>query len=179
MPSERIIYIDMDGVLSNFVKGALELFDQPNALNSWPLGDRNFPQALGVTRQEFWQRIATSGSQFWSELEPYPWFDELVELIEPWPWYILTSPSECGSSADGKMQWLRRYCGENFRRFLISPQKQLLARPKSILIDDLDPNVERFTAAGGVGLLFPRKWNANYALEDDPMRYVRKQLLES
>ena len=178
MPSERIIYIDMDGVLSNFVKGALELFAQPDALDSWPLGSRDFPQVLGVSRHEFWQRIASGGSQFWSELEPYPWLEELIALIEPRPWYILTSPSDCGSSADGKMQWLQRYFGEDFRRFLISPQKQLLARPKSVLIDDLDPNVERFTAAGGTGLLFPQKWNANYALVHDPLGYVREQLQE-
>ena len=176
MPNQRVIFIDMDGVLSNFVQAAFELFDQPTALESLPAGCRDLPKALGVSSQQFWQRIGDAGSRFWSDLEPYPWFDELLGVVDPWPWYILTSPSRFGSSADGKMQWLRRYLGEDFRRFLISPQKQLLARPGAILIDDLDPNIERFSSAGGTGLLFPRKWNANHAFELDPMPYVRQRL---
>lgn len=175
---EPTIYIDMDGVLSDFVQGALDLFQQPDALSDWPLGSHRVAQVLGVSGTEFWKRIDASGSSFWSELAPYPWVAELLTLVDSYPWYILTSPSRDGSSADGKMQWMRRYLGDDFRRYLISPQKQLLANSNSILIDDLDPNIERFETAGGTGILFPRKWNANHRLADKPLAYVQQRLAD-
>ncbi len=178
MSEEPVIFLDMDGVLSNFVQGALRLFDQPGLEDVWTPADRNMPALLGMSGDAFWNRIAAAGSDFWFELEPYPWLDELVSLVDRWPWFIATSPGTHESSAAGKVQWMKHHLGSDFRNYLITPQKQVLARPGAILIDDLDPNVDRFNESGGEGLLFPRKWNTNYTLADDPMSFVAGRLAE-
>jgi len=42
---------------------------------------------------------------------------------------------------------------------VLTRDKSLLARPRAVLVDDSDANVDAFRAAGGAGIVFPQPWN--------------------
>lgn len=165
------IFLDMDGVLCDFVGGVCRLFevDQHALEQAW--GDAyDICVPLGVTPDELWSRIDAAGPTFWSNLEPYPWAKDL--------WFqcnivgrttILTSPSWHPSSLEGKLQWLNSHLadGQNpFRRYLFGPEKEMCAAPRHLLIDDRPEMCQRFRDAGGEAFLFPRPWNGAWSMHD-------------
>lgn len=181
--SQRLerIFLDMDGVLTDFVRAVLHLHGQPDALNNWPLGERDIPKVLNLSRTQYWKLIDAQGGDFWASLEPFPWFMALVELVREFaPMTILTSASLSPSSLEGKVRWMCQHFpkekGRQFNDYLISPHKHLLARSQRVLIDDSGANVDAFRLAGGQAILFPQPWNSNYAITD-PLEYVRAELL--
>ena len=42
---------------------------------------------------------------------------------------------------------------------MFGARKELMAGPNTILIDDYPNNVNKFNAAGGLGILVPSNWN--------------------
>ena len=174
------LLVDMDGVLVDFVTAALRLHDRLEVLQDWPAGEWDMSEVMGISGPEFWGPIAEAGADFWATLEPYPWCDDLFELVESTgPWCILTSPSGDPFCAAGKIAWLQRRFGRGFRRFLIGPPKWVCARPDQLLIDDNDTNVDRFRERGGRAILFPQPWNRNHALVEDRMSYLEDELSQS
>jgi len=171
------IFVDMDGVLSDFVSAALQLHGRLDALEGWPPGVWDMPRVVGMSSADFWGRIARRGEDFWAKLRPYPWADELIRLVQEFaPFTILSSPSNQPSCLSGKMVWLQKQFSPAFRDFLIGPPKYLCAKPGVVLIDDSDDNIARFRQHGGEAILFPQPWNANHALTSDRLAYVREQL---
>ena len=167
----------MDGVLVDFVSAALRLHDRIEVLDEWPEGQWDMPEAMGISSREFWRPINEAGAGFWASLEPFPWCDELLELVEATGrWCILTSPSGDPFSAAGKISWLQNRFGRGFRDFLIGPPKWICARPDQLLIDDNDGNVESFRERGGQAILFPQPWNLNHRLCGDRMGYLGDEL---
>lgn len=174
------IFLDMDGVISDFTTASLRLHGQPDALSTWPAGERDIPKVLKLSRTQYWNVIDAQGSDFWSSLAPYPWFKELVGLVEEFaPMTILTAASLAPSCLEGKVQWMYRHFpkvkGKVFNRYAISVHKHLLAQPQRVLIDDSSANVEAFRSAGGHAILFPQIWNQNHAIQDR-LEYVRGEL---
>ncbi len=178
-PKPLDLLVDMDGVLVDFVTAALRLHDRLEVLAAWPSGEWDVSAVMGISGSEFWRPIEEAGADFWASLEPYPWCDDLFELVESiGPWCILTSRSGDPFCAAGKITWLQRRFGPGFRNFLIGPPKWVCARSDQLLIDDNDTNVERFRARGGRAILFPRPWNRNHELSGDPMSHLREELSE-
>ncbi len=179
LPLEHI-FLDMDGVLTDFVSAALRLHGQPESLQNWPPGERDIPKLLRLSRTQYWNLIDAQGADFWASLEPFPWFSDLVTLVREFaPLTILTSPSLAPPCLEGKVRWLYshfpREKGRQFTDFLIGNQKHLLAQPRRVLIDDAEANVEAFHAASGHAILFPQVWNRNHAIEDR-LAYVKSEL---
>ncbi len=171
------IFLDMDGVLADFVGAALRVHDRDDALDNWPKGERDVPKVLGISRNQYWKKLDAQGSDFWANLEPYPWFAELIEMVrEVAPFTILTTSSLAPSCFEGKVRWLYEHFPKvdrrRFRDFLIGEQKHLLAQPGRLLIDDAEHNVDSFTASSGRSILFPQVWNRNHRVAD-PIEYVR------
>ena len=185
-PSDQVmdgltIFVDLDGVLVDFISDALECNAATDLLNDWPPGKWSVSKILGITEAEFWSPINGRGHEFWANLRPYPWKDELVQLISSLDpaWTVATAPSRDPSCPYGKTIWMQAHLpasgGAPFRRFSIGGRKHFLARSGRILIDDNDSNVEKFNRAGGVGILFPQPWNALHSIADS-MAYVADQL---
>lgn len=156
------VYVDLDGVLADFFGGVCDL------LGAWPDPPKTFSglaSQFDLTEDELWKHIDRAGSRFWAALEAYAWNEELLGIcqsIAPGSVYIATSPSWHGSSAAGKIEWMTRQfapSGEPFRDFMIGPHKFLLAHPRAILIDDSSEKLAKWTAAGGIGILWPQPWN--------------------
>jgi hypothetical protein len=171
----------MDGVLVDFVTAALDLHGRSDVLADWPVGERDIPKVLGLSAGEFWSPIHSTGERYWADLAPYDWTFQLVDLVREFaPFTILTSPSLDPGCPAGKVQWMNRHLTsgrrKRFRDFLIGPQKHLLARADTLLIDDTERHIDEFIDAGGQAILFPQPWNRNHAI-DDALGFVREELM--
>ena len=172
----RHIFLDMDGVISDFIGGACRLFDRPDLLTNWPLGDRDATKAFGLNVSQFWGRIDAAGADYWANLEPYPWLDELLRSLGDFaPFTILSAPSLGVECPTGKLRWLRQHFGNGFRDHLFGHQKHFCAKPGHVLIDDSETNVTNFREHGGAAILFPQPWNTHHAIIDR-MAFVAEEL---
>lgn len=149
--------LDMDGVLVNFVEGAMKTHGKwiRRGQVKW-----DFHVQLGIPDKKFWDPF---GYDFWSNLEwheeGHKLLDELTKLFGLENIVILTSPCATQGCADGKIAWIKKNIPQFKRRFLIGSVKHMCASPKHILIDDHDLNVEKFEQHGGHTELVPRSWN--------------------
>lgn len=174
------IYLDMDGVLCDFVGAALRVHKRMDALDAWPKGEWDIANVLGVKEHEFWARIDYHGEHFWADLQPYPWMNGLVKMLSCYsiPIMIASSPSYDPYSAAGKLLWLDRYLPQFRRRYFFGGAKHLLASPWAVLIDDNDKNVDEFRKSGGKAVLFPQPWNHGPDVKaEDKVSYVADCLI--
>lgn len=183
------IYLDMDGVICDFVSAALQLHkkDPSRVRETWPRGKYDaLPSLCGwKSEKRFWDLIDANSvdvtyntRSFWIDrVEAYPWADRLWDICEARaPTWILTSPSRSAWSAYGKIQWLKNWKGEKFRQYVIAPEKHHIARPHALLIDDNPRNIRAWGKRGGAAILFPRLWNERYKQHDHAFDIVVDEL---
>lgn len=129
-----VIYVDMDGVLTDFVK-------QYGAFGGGALGKKGKPDWSLTKSVEFWKDMPwkKDGKSLWKALSP---FDPI----------ILTSPTTQESCEVGKREWVRRELGHD-TRIIVDSNKWQYASPVSILIDDMEKNTDPFKAFGGEAIL--------------------------
>lgn len=171
------IYLDFDGVVVDFVKGAYLAHNRKHSEEIVNNEVKHFDWWIdqwNISNKQFWSKIDNLGSKFWSNLEPYQWFDELINLCENFS--IATSPSHHSSATSGKIDSIQKLLGNKFRAYHITPEKWDLGAPGRILIDDLEDNCIKFEENGGFSILMPQPWNKNNHLLDDRMEYVKEQL---
>lgn len=158
-----MIYLDLDGVLCNFVDASLlehgqDHLIQPGYPNTW-----SYYADWEITEDQFWEPIDKAGELFWVNLDPYPWLDEVltaVELADP-NFRICTAPSRHPTSLSGKWHWIQKYIGIGVDRVHMTTMKRDLSREGRLLIDDADHNYAAWQEHGGVCCLFPQPWNTN------------------
>ena len=169
---EPVIYLDLDGVCVDVVSAGLRAngYDPAETYARWQqehLGEYRIHHVLGIPAQTYWMNIGALGAEFWADLDEYPWFWELYNtLTKAAPVIFLTSGTRAPATLSGKMRWLQTRFGVTFRNYIFTPQKQQLASPGALLIDDYDHNADEFIAAGGQAIRFPQIWNRNHAIPD-------------
>ena len=184
-----VILVDADEVLFDFVAGAARVHGvEPESLNAyrtpgiWSISDPLGELVLGrpFTQEEFWAPINEAKETFWENLEPLPWFKELIEFVEEHSreWHIVSAPSRCPTSYNGKVRAFKKVFGKDFDRFILTPHKHLFAKPETILIDDRLENVERFNRAGGYGFVFPTIGNSLHEYRDVPLDQLRLSFVD-
>jgi len=168
------VFLDVDGVIADFFRGALAEHGMIDMAARWPVGEREMPNVLGMTEDQFWHTIGKN-KYFWEDLAPYHWLDELVsEAKAIGEVRLLTTPCRSPECYSGKYTWTRRFVPG--LEVIMCHSKQLLARPGRILVDDYEKNVDGWRANGGLAVLFPAIWNRAHAAADDPMAAVRREL---
>lgn len=152
------IFFDLDGVLCHFVRGALKAHgreDVPHREIPWGLEAH-----LGIEPKVFWDKL---DHMFAAELEPYAdgmaLLKEAERLVGAENIGILSSPWDTPGCFEGKKAWIAKHLPDYSRRFFTGSAKHLFAGPTKILVDDHNPNIDKFREAGGAGLLIPRPWN--------------------
>jgi 5'(3')-deoxyribonucleotidase len=160
------ILLDMDGVLVDFLSGALEALNRDfnKKITIEQYADKFAQWATydyyGITQEEFWDSIHRTPN-FWYNLKPMPWYDELYSMLsEIGDVTILTTPSLDPSCASQKLLWLDNYMNIKSDAVFLGSRKYLMAG-NGILIDDYQKNVEKFKSAGGDAILIPSNWNTN------------------
>lgn len=175
------VLLDMDGVCTNFFYGALHVFGRTDLYNTWPAGVYDMVSVMGLDNSQFYDELARQGAQFWATLPPLPWmrflWDELVRMGSQYGFDVVfcSTPIRHSSCAQGKVEWLQRNFGQDFTDYILVSNKSLLARPSSLLIDDLETNVLSFCKAGGFGILFPAISNCYKRSPDEAL--VRSAVL--
>lgn len=174
------VLVDMDEVLVDFTGGALRVHgvEREKFQRGRRLGEWDVTKHLGMTHEEFWRPLTELGEIFWMGLQPLPWARALVEVLQEYDWYIVSSPAWEPSSVSGKVRWLRRFFGHDFDSYVLTQHKELLANSSTLLIDDRTTTIDRFRDAGGVVILFPSLGNALHRMADEPVTYV-KELLDA
>lgn len=169
------ILLDMDGVLAQFAESANRLFPQPLAeITEWDMCIQ-----LGISEDEFWNRVEQEGEDFWTNLPEYPWAAGLVDALENFaPVTLASSPSRDPHSCSGKRKWMNSRFGHRFKKYMLGSDKWLMARPDRVLIDDNQENIRKFREHGGEGILFPQKWNdlSHISHNGDHISYVLQRL---
>jgi 5'(3')-deoxyribonucleotidase len=174
------ILLDLDGVLSEWVKGAADMLglSYDDLMRTWPRGEYTIAPTLRISEDELWRRVHAIGEDFWAGLPETPWARRLYEGARKLgPVFFLTSPSNHPSSLAGKLTWMQKFTGNpRFKDFLVGPRKELCASAGSVLVDDSDDNLAKFSVAGGRAICFPRVWNRMHNYEGDPCDYVLSRL---
>lgn len=178
------IFIDMDGVVADFVSAAMAVHGHTYVPEDWPAGFWNLEEVMKMTTEKFWKRIDEQFEHFWRLLAPYPWAENLIQEVahSGVPWSFLSSPSSAAASSAGKVQWLQNWRGRHFRDYILTPasNKRLLAGPGRVLIDDSDRNCDQWASAGGSAILIPQPWNSLHGKSAgcDRVAYVAERLCE-
>jgi len=134
------IYCDMDGVLADFESG-YEKLTGVDLKGEFQKGD------------DFWEPISKAGVGFWAGLKWMPDGQKLWDYLKPYKPDLLSAPSREDSSRIGKHVWVKHKIPGTKLILRYAKQKQELATPESILIDDRQVNIDQWEAAGGIGIL--------------------------
>lgn len=156
------IYCDLDGVIANFVEGAIEAADLPLTHDDVKEWDFFKPY---MSSEEFWGRVHAQ-SCFWEDLPVYPWAHELVEALRSFGDVVYCSdPTLDDESATGKIKWLKRhgFVKPGERNYILAAEKWRLSQSGVILLDDSPANCRQFYDGGnGLSIQFPQRWNDNF-----------------
>lgn len=182
-----IIHLDMDGVLCDFVGGALDLFRVRHA-SAWyqVKGWDDIPRVISdhtgrhCSQEHFWRTIGEHGKEFWRDLDPLPWRSALLKAVGPYTVIVSSPAGSPGKPAErlrckhGKIEWLHLHAPEMSRRVCFLKEKDMLAGPHALLIDDGEHNVEAYNAKGAQTFLFPAPWNTPNYNDEMPWEAVDK-----
>lgn len=181
--SVRFCFLDMDGVLADFVGGICRAhgrstpYDDPHSY-----GIFDMEKLWGMSIEEFWSPPKEDlGMEFWSGLAKTPEADQIVELAVRYfgtkNTCILTSPSQHPSCVPGKRVWMKQHYPKLANNILFGSAKRFLAGPDRVLIDDRDKNVEEFKKYGGHAIRVPRAWNMGWPERNVAVKVVDVELL--
>jgi 5'(3')-deoxyribonucleotidase len=148
-----IIFADIDGVIAFWEKSAAKIL-------GIDLNDKQIRQEIKNGKKietyvggdsVMWPKISAEGPHWWRDIEILPWGKKLYEELTKKTDYFcfLTSPSNNPSCAAGKVEFLQKHFGENFKDFLIGRNKHFCASHRSLLIDDNKDKIEKFRSFGG------------------------------
>ena len=152
------LYLDLDGVLADFVAGAARVHGRdPASVRRW-----NFFGDWGLTPDKFW---APLDRVFWATLPKTPECDDLVrvatDIFGVENIALVSSPCKNDGCDDGKRAWVATHLPQFEDALFLGRDKARLAHPAAVLLDDCDDNVSRFVARGGNAITMPRPWNKN------------------
>ncbi len=142
------IYVDMDGVLADFLKGAGLATDMTFKTHmDWE-----------KVKKVEWKTLADMGADFWAGL---PWNKggkKLWSFVRQYNPNILSAFPQAQENKqhaiNGKKRWIKReLTGVNKIHIVRGQEKQDYAEPTAILIDDSPRNIDQFNAKGGIGIL--------------------------
>lgn len=170
-----IIFLDMDGVMFNFI-GSLEKHLNINLsdLDQWDIGKH-------LKRNDIDDVISSLDHDFWANIEPYDNIKEILRLCEYYSKgnvYVCSSPANHPGSFSGKKVSIDKHLPKGYsKRLILMKKKYLLATKDTVLVDDGQYQVFPFQERGGYAVLYPQLWN-NYRFikQEDKVDFLDAQL---
>jgi hypothetical protein len=158
MENKYKIYLDMDGVITDFDKRFTDLAG---------MGPREYESSFG--KDKFWDFIDSKekggGVGFWVGMPWMPGGPELYNRVSQHDHALLSSPSRSESSRIGKHQWKKKYTPSSKLILALARNKQNYADGNNILIDDRESNIQQWREAGGIGILYKSADQVNKELD--------------
>lgn len=141
------VYLDMDGVIVDWVAGAQNLLNQ-----SWD-GSKG-------QDNDFWKRLHSMDidevEEYWTKL---PWLEDgkvLWKYLSKFRPIILSKPDKTAGFREacekGKARWIKQHL-QPTPKFIFSTEKWRMATPNTILIDDMAKNTIPFEDHGGSAII--------------------------
>ena len=170
----KTIYLDIDGVIADWNKAALNLIglndEDPELRKTLEKADYGLENVIPGFHEAL-DRVDRSGSEFWENLTLLPWANDLVnylklkaksqQLIQDntrgLSLMFVTSPGKWTGAGTGKMKWLEKHFPD--LPYAICKDKYLLAAHDKLLIDDKPSAIRLFDKAGGTGFLWPNQYH--------------------
>ena len=137
----RQIYLDCDGVLADFDKGAAKILGLPPG---------EFEERYGAG--EFWKRLARHGD-FFGSLEPMADAYQLYGAVKHCHPIILTGLPHGKWAEPQKRRWARRYFPGVPVITTMAALKREHCHPGDVLVDDRERYRHLWEAEGGVFIL--------------------------
>lgn len=134
----RQLYLDCDGVLADFDKGATAILGLP---------PRAFEKRHGLGK--FWQKLATA-PDFYFGLPLMDDATELFEAVRDLDPIILTGLPRGNWAADQKVRWAAQYFPGTKIITTMARDKRNHAKEGDVLVDDQDRHRGLWEEAGGV-----------------------------
>jgi hypothetical protein len=134
----RRIYLDCDGVLADFDRGAQDILGLPPAV---------FEKRYGPG--QFWKRLGTAQA-FFENLEPMPDAFELYEAVRHRDPVILTGLPRGAWAEPQKRRWAARHFPGVEVITTAAALKREHCHPGDVLVDDREKYRHLWEAAGGV-----------------------------
>lgn len=142
------IYIDLDGVLSNFDKKVIEIFGKS-------------PKEIPV--KELWKRLSQE-KDFYANLEWMPGGKKIWNYVKKYNPEVLTGVPLGNWAQRQKRSWCLKHLGSNVVvHTVFARDKKNFAAPNHILIDDTERNIREWQEAGGVAIHYK---NAEQAIHE-------------
>jgi FMN phosphatase YigB (HAD superfamily) len=145
---QPIIFVDMDGVLVDLVKGLSERVGKELSYSRKEEFNTEFYNFINNVDR-------AHAAQFWSKLPPTPDCEKIWNAVKGYKAKILTSVSGKIGAVYGKELWCWTNLGINSDYVYCSEKsykKQLYASKNSLLIDDYSENIEQWRNAGGTAI---------------------------
>ena len=159
------IFCDLDGVLVDFDRGFKELPE-----NTERLAPKEYEKKHG--KNSIWPIIDKLGESFWENLDWMKDGRELWDYLKQYDPIMLSAPSRHPGCLTGKTKWVHRNLGIDQEPVLkptdftkdtrlvlaqhkheyVEPCKRILDK-QPILIDDFSKKLEKWSSAGGTGVL--------------------------
>lgn len=182
------IFVDLDGVLVDFMAGALAVHGKPDL--KFKPGIHSPAKQLGISNDEFSTKIEAK-ADFWETLKPYDFAHDLMTKIEQEAGHnaqegdgvtrheiiLLTTPARDPLSVVGKIRWVEHHFPKYKKLLMIGRCKWACAQPNALLIDDNAGFCDKFAEAGGATILFPRIWNPNHQYADRAVEFTMSRVL--
>lgn len=172
----KFIAIDMDGVLCDFIEGAMNL--QGLMLEDFCRAAAHREKITGIKpgfellvdmccgEKKLWDAIEEAGESFWLDLLPTPALEFLCHAVEELvkrdlvkEFFVVSCPGRGPHGVyDGKRKWLRKHCGQQWADNLILCPSDLKVRFVANgcwLVDDKQETCEAWRTAGGKALQWP------------------------
>ncbi|MCP4994786.1 MAG: hypothetical protein GY934_13545 [Gammaproteobacteria bacterium] len=188
----KTLFLDVDGVLVNWVAGAHQLHNIP-----WNVGDespQHWPYRYGPEGWNFYKEprfdvpladlFKGMNRKFWASLKWMPDGPAILGLCEayfPDNVYLLTAPCHEDGTIDGRYDWIKENLPKYRKRTLVGDCKDAIAkagRKNAILVDDWDRNIQAWDAAGGAAITCPRPWNSEHHYADIVLQVMGTVLKE-
>ncbi len=182
-----MIFIDVDGVLADFVGAALQRINSARGTD-WKTTDVTSWSFKGILNSEgeIWKFTRDDGIfyRFWRDLRPYPWAKGLVgatrytgrEVA-----FLTTLPYFQPESFKSRYFWLEEQFGNLIKspgeRMIVTSRKDLVFHEKDIAIDDNPTNIKLARQIGAIGLALAQPWNVEIEDRMSPEELI--QLLGS
>ena len=143
------IFVDMDGVLADFLKGV----EQPEYIGHPLTNDDKGHTEYDLRKEEL------TNKRLFANLPPMVDMYDLIGYIKhtELPWEILTAAGVVNRElvVYDKQEWIKRYVDPNVvvTCTYTGTQKAAFAIEGNVLIDDRPKNIKAWEDAGGIGII--------------------------
>ena len=149
--SKYKIYVDMDGVLVDFLKGIEKLLGHKHSEEKYKR-DKHY-------RNRFWKVVRdydkVDGQDFWLELDKLPDAMELWNYVKKHDPEILTAAGTIKGAGEQKKEWIKTELGSKIKTNVVTHSEDKgpqFGKENAILIDDMQKSIDPWVKAGGIGI---------------------------